>query len=125
MSDVNTESEKACVAYEPNCNHKHSWGEPEILVSYPKAPIGLSELHDYISIALNKNSYELEDLLQTRLCDIVQVDVVEPHSEPGLFSAYSCTGTPTTYEKIDVTLMTYFGEDFIRLRVFDVDHLYE
>ena len=107
------EPEKACVF----CDQEAL--QPELLVSYPKKPIGLAELWGYLHSALEENTCELEAFARKHFGreDLFVDPIWQPC--PGVF-------TIALYEKAgsdiyrSITLAPYFDRGGIHLVISEV-----
>jgi hypothetical protein len=87
-AESESNSESAATAYfDSQCNHKRSWGLPEVVIPHPEEPLTLEALYERAEILLGEHRVEMEELLQP-LCHegSVNIDVVEL-IEDGLFRA--------------------------------------
>jgi hypothetical protein len=68
--------------YVENGDPKRRWGDPELLLSYPATSCSLEDLPEFIEIALNKYSCEIEELIQPRCSEgYAEFDVAEGHED--------------------------------------------
>jgi hypothetical protein len=68
---MNTESESNSEAeayFDSQCNHKHSWGLPEIVIPCPEMKLTIEELYERAVDVLNEYPMEMNELLD-QLCD--------------------------------------------------------
>jgi hypothetical protein len=120
---LNEEVEKACVVFEPNCNHKCSWDEPEVLVPYPEKALSWEELVDYVGIALTENLLGLEDFVQEHFGYETSTEGVGP-MKPGVFEVYGYNTEGHRCTPLSIHLTAYFGEETMRLRVSEIWELH-
>ena len=114
------------VRYESNNDgrEKYSWGGPELIVSYPKEPLTLDELLDYVTGELNEGSCcdEVSQFIQSQAQEgAAEADVVERNKDGRLNlhiqdGVYAGEGN-YRYNQVDLILDHFFSEEGIHLRI--------
>jgi hypothetical protein len=105
---------------------KHSWGEPELIISYPENSLTLDELLDHVMLELNENinSEEISEFVQAEVSDdAVEIDIADRADDGRLRLHLQCgvhAGDGVMYTSgIDLFLDYCFSEEGIDLQAGD------